>query len=335
MNFEIKMWEEIESDFADGTLLLGNGASIAVSGRFAYSSLMEHAKEHGLMDYNVKKLFSFFKTDDFELVLRLVWQSTNINLALQIEDDKTRDTYIHVRDCLIKAVRNIHPEYKDVSDQLPKIYKFIKKFKTVLSLNYDLILYWAVMHGQSVNDMHGVKDCFIFGEFDEDWRRFREPYLYENKTTLVFYPHGSLVLCRNIVESEFKITSSYHLLESILSEWGFEEVVPLFVSEGTVEQKIKSIKNSNYLNTIYREVLASISTKLVIYGWNIGEQDMHILDRVRHSVVKEVAISVYGGNQGYCNRVEQIIRDRLRSDIIIKFFDSQSPNCWNNKSHNR
>lgn len=99
MNFEIKMWEEIESDFADGALLLGNGASIAVSGRFAYSSLMEHAKKHGLMDYNVKKLFSFFKTDDFELVLRLVWQSTNINLALQIEDDKTRDAYIHVRDC--------------------------------------------------------------------------------------------------------------------------------------------------------------------------------------------------------------------------------------------
>ncbi|QXB93275.1 DUF4917 family protein [Providencia rettgeri] len=333
MACEIYNWIDIESQFSESTLLIGNGASMAIDGRFGYQSLIEYAEKHGLMNSDVNKLFNFFKTTDFELVLRLVWQATNINMALEIEDDKTRNAYVHVRDCLIKAVRDIHPEYQEVSEQMPKVYNFIKKFKTILSLNYDLILYWTVMYGLSIRDNRELKDCFLNGEFESDWTRFREPMDYRKKTTLVFYPHGSLVLCRNKVESEFKIVTKgtkQNLLESILSAWNTGEYIPLFVSEGTVEQKINSIKNSNYLNTVYREVFADLGKKLVIYGWEIGEQDMHILERIKQSNVNEVAISVYSNNKAYCNRVEKLIKEKLGSGVLLYFFDSASPNCWNN-----
>ena len=134
MSFEILPWSEISDQFGDN-LLLGNGASIAVDERFRYRSLKEHAIENGLFSEDVQSLFDFFRTNDFELVLRIVWQSTNVNAALGIEDEKTEQAYRHVRDCLIDAVRDIHPEYGEVEDHLPAIASFMRCFKTIVSLN--------------------------------------------------------------------------------------------------------------------------------------------------------------------------------------------------------
>lgn len=332
MAFEIYEWSEIESDFFRGTLLIGNGASMAVDSRFGYGSLIGHAKSHGLMNSDVNKLFNFFRTNDFELILRLVWQANNINNALNIADDKTREAYIHVRDCLIQTVRDIHPEYQAVSIKIPQIYSFIKKFRTVLSLNYDLILYWAVMYGLEQHDRHEVKDCFIHGTFDEEWPRFRKS-LRNGYPTLVFYPHGSLVLCRDRIEAEHKISTGFdnpNLLDSILGEWESGQYVPLFVSEGTTQQKVNAIKASNYLNTIYREVFSDLGTNLVIYGWAFGEHDMHIVEKIKLSEINKIAVSVYGNDQGYCYRIDKIMREGIGREIDIVFFNSNSPGCWCN-----
>lgn len=52
------------------------------------------------------------------------------------------------------------------------------------------------------------------------------------------------------------------------------------MSEGTAEQKVKSIQGSCYLNTVYREVLTNLSSDLVVYGWGFGEHDIHLLKRI-------------------------------------------------------
>lgn len=331
MPFRIFEWEEIAQNYRRGSLLLGNGASMSIDDRFGYTSLIEHARENGLLTQDVLQLFDFFNTTDFELVLRLVWQASNVNRSLLIPDERTHAAYVRVRECLIQSVRDVHPEYQEISDQIPAIYDFIKNFKTVISLNYDLILYWAIMYGIDVPDRHSLKDCFVNGQFYENWRRLRHPIYGDISTTLAFYPHGSLVLSRNNVESEFKVTGNHNgLLEAILQAWQSEQVVPLFVSEGTSQQKINSIQNSSYLNTVYREVLTNLETTLVIYGWGLWEQDLYILKRIAASGVRSVAVSVYGNDQVYCNRVSQIIRQILGDQIQIHFFHSDSPGCWNN-----
>ncbi|WP_425265872.1 DUF4917 family protein [Candidatus Arsenophonus nilaparvatae] len=48
------------------------------------------------------------------------------------------------------------------------------------------------------------------------------------------------------------------------------------------------------------------------------------------SLPKKVAVSVYGDAQGYCNRVEQIIKDNFGANTEIVFYKSSSPDCWNN-----
>ncbi|URK95660.1 DUF4917 family protein [Pseudomonas sp. BYT-1] len=109
MPHQVAQWAEIVAEYGHGTILLGNGASIALSPRFAYGSLLEHAQQNGLITKDVDRLFEFFDTQDFELILRLVWQASNVNKSLQIPDDRTHAVYLRVRDCLIEAVRAVHP----------------------------------------------------------------------------------------------------------------------------------------------------------------------------------------------------------------------------------
>lgn len=330
MPYHIHDWNEISINYS-GTLLLGNGASRAVDDRFNYASLVQYAINHGLLTRDVQSLFQFFQTEDFELILRLVWQASNVNRSLNIPDDQTHNAYVRVRDTLIQAVRSVHPEYQDISEQIPTIYNFVKQFKTAISLNYDLILYWVVMYSLNIQDGYSLKDCFVQGSFDEDWRRLRQPIYGNSSVTLAFYPHGSLVLARNLVETEFKLTGNgVGLLEAILQAWQQERYVPLFVSEGTAQQKINSILGSSYLSTVYREVLTSLSPDLVIYGWGLWEQDLHILNRISLSNIQRVAVSVHNRDQAYCNTVYSIIEQALGRQTQVQFFHSDSPGCWNN-----
>jgi hypothetical protein len=327
--FTIFNWNQISEHFSS-SIVLGNGASIAVDHRFAYGSLIQHAVDTGLLVHDVQQLFTFFGTNDFELVLRLVWQASNVNRSLNIPDNKTHEAYQRVRECLIQAVRNIHPEYHEVAHQLPNIYGFLKRFRTIVSLNYDLILYWTMMYGLTVNDQHSFKDCFVNGVFDDNWKRFRNPIYGDVSTSLAFYPHGSLILCRNAVETEWKINCNGNdLLNTILDVWRGEQYVPLFVSEGSVQQKIGSIQSSYYLSTIYREVLTALGPDLVIHGWGLGDQDIHLLHRINASGITRAAISVYRGDQAYCNRVWQMSRDILGPHVEVIFYDSESVGCWN------
>lgn len=330
MPFNILPWNAIAANYR-GTILLGNGASISVSRTFSYGSLLDHARDHGLFTQDVHQLFQFFQTSDFELVLRVVWQASNVNRTLQIADDRTHAAYLRIRECLIQAVREVHPEHGAVSQHLPNIYRFLKPFDTVLSLNYDLVLYWATTYGLDIEDGHAFKDCFLGGGFfADDWQRLRQPIGRERTTTLVFYPHGSLVLCRDRVEQELKIHKQQAgLLEAILNLWRGEAVVPLFVSEGTWQQKVTSIQSSYYLSTVFREVLPSPRESLVIYGWGLGDHDVHILQRMAMSGVRRVAVSVFGQDQGFCNRAHHIITGILGPYTQVEFFDSQSAGCWN------
>lgn len=330
MPYEIKQWNDIAQKYGD-TLILGNGASVAVNDSFLYGSLLERARTDKLISDDVQQVFDFFNTQDFELVLRTVWQATNINSALKIEDKRTREAYLNVRAALIRAVREVHPQHDTVSPHFPAIYQFLKRFDTVISLNYDLILYWTMMYGFNVKDGHLFKDCFVNGEFHDDWEELRTPIRGADAVTLVFYPHGSLVLSRDKVEQERKIRGGdTRLLDAILSQWETEEVVPLFVSEGTWQQKVSAIRSSYYCSTVYREVLASEHRTLTIFGWGLGEQDMHILDRMKGAGVASVAVSVYQKRQADCNHAAHVIAEKLGGGVEVEFFDSGSRDCWIN-----
>lgn len=71
MPYEIAPWEAISENYGC-TVLLGNSASISFSPSFSYASLLQHAVDQHLLPQDAQRLFDFFQTNDFELVLRIV-----------------------------------------------------------------------------------------------------------------------------------------------------------------------------------------------------------------------------------------------------------------------
>lgn len=327
-------WSKIRERFKDN-LILGNGASRAIDNHLSYHSLYERVCESGKLNFELSNMFEHFKTTNFEFILKLLLDASQVNEALNIEDEKTRYYYYQLRDALIGTIRDIHPTHQSVEHFLPQIANFLMNFSTVLSLNYDLLVYWSMLVG---NDKlkQWFKDCFVGGEgkFEKDFDYLYKPYPPATGSTLIFYPHGSLCLVTDIYGNEEKLSRSTedYLLETILSKWKEKDYIPLFVSEGTTIEKSRAIARSGYLNTVYGSVLKRLSGSLVIYGWSASDQDEHIFDAIDHKGITDIAISVHTENpnwESYCNRIEdRIARTHHLRESNPYFFDSQNNGCW-------
>lgn len=333
--YPIKEWAEIKDDYENGNLIIGNGASVALHQKFRFDSLKEEAEKLKLFNEDISKLFIEFDTCDFELILRLVWHAKLVNKHLGIIDAKIDSAYENIKNALIEVVKEVHCEHAEILDQLPQLYQFTRRFRTIVSLNYDLILYWILMYGNRHEDGHKFKDCFQANElFRNNWQDLRNPIRREREVTLAFYQHGNLSIFRNAknIENKLQRGDFESLFEVITSQWN-DEKIPLFVAEGTGIKKLESIKSSPYLSTIFYEVLSSLITKnsnLVIYGWGLGEQECHLVQQIfKHDTVGKVAISTYSKDQNECHRIFFRLKG-ISDKIEVEFFDSQSSGCWNN-----
>lgn len=335
--YAIKDWAEIKDDYENGNLIIGNGASVALHQKFRFDSLKEEAEKLRLFNEDISKLFIEFDTSDFELILRLVWHAKLVNKHLGIIDQKIDSAYENIKEALIKVVKEVHCEHSDIADQLPQLYQFTKQFRTVVSLNYDLILYWILMYGNRNEDGHRFKDCFQgSGLFRNNWQDLRNPIRKEKEVTLSLYQHGNLSIFRDTKNTETKVQRGDFegLLEVITSQWE-DNKIPLFVAEGTGTKKLESIKSSPYLSTIFYEVLPDLITQkanLVIYGWSLGKQESHLVKQIfKNNQSGKVAISIFQNNQEECHRIYRLIKnEKVAPNIEVEFFDSQSSGCWNN-----
>jgi hypothetical protein len=341
-------WGDIEKHFKH-KLLLGNGASRAVWRDFKYDSLYEEAKKAGRIDGSLTKLFLDFNTTDFEYILRLLSQAKRVNQILHVEDKKTSRLYRRLKKTLIDTIQDVHPKREQVKKLLLPMAQFMKKFDTVLSLNYDLLVYWAMLEG---NDKYGnwFKDGFIDeGRFDNYYDDLYDPYQAEG-ATLVFYPHGNLILATEFLGNEVKLSRSgeKYLLDRIMDIWQRRDHIPLFVSEGGTEEKLQAIRRSNYLKTVYDRVIDLSSESLVVYGWSFRDEDEHILRGIIHGGVDRIAVSVHkssGNVQSFCDTVKYKINNmyntlekekgkgkKKKDRCKITFFDSESDGVWINEN---
>lgn len=330
----------------DAVLILGNGASISINNCFKYTNLFERACSNSSLDQISTALFEALETTDFELVMNKLRQTYVVNKVLNLDsNDVAFKTYDNIRSSLISAVKETHVKFNDVIFQIEDIRKFLEQFSTVISLNYDLLVYWAIMASHS-NTAYKMKDCFIknLGSgilgFEYDIKMLREPYQGIQDPTLVFYPHGNLMLANNENNEEFKIklNSQNNLFDEIGDKWK-NNYVPLFVSEGDSKQKLKAIRRSTYLNFVYENVLPDLGKVAVIYGWRLAEQEEHLIKKIFYKgSIETVFISIYLGDNPDSNKVsdeqERIVRTLKRgnSNLGVRFFDAASRNCWCNSN---
>lgn len=355
-NYEVKNWADIRNEFEDATLIIGNGTSIAIDECFKLFSLKKVAEEKEWIDEKLNQLFTEFDTKNegnFELILQFIWHAKLVNDYLEVDNEVVTRAYETVKNALIKSVREGHCNYSTAHSYFPFIYTFTSLFKNIVSLNYDLILYWSIMYGNEQDDGHEFSDClvknrgeqYITLKKDLDFlRKSYQPYRRSQKTryidrkTLVFYPHGNLILLKDIHHQEIKLEKGADSLKRIEDKWQTNQFIPIFVSEGTTEQKKYAINQSRYLSFIYDDVLPQLhehEIQLVIIGWSLGDQDRHILEQIiggrKNSKKKgRIAIGIRRSSmEKNCQKFIEKIK-KLNSEVKITFFDSQSSGCWNN-----
>lgn len=101
------------------------------------------------------------------------------------------------------------------------------------------------------------------------------------------------------------------------------------MSEGRIEQKRSAIYRSNYLATVYDDVLADVGVSLAVYGWSFRDEDDHIVEALSRGRLKRIAVSIHTNSQDWRTtrkraraKVKEYFPARRRPALI--FFDSAS-----------
>ena len=112
---------------------------------------------------------------------------------------------------------------------------------------------------------------------------------------------------------------------------------PLFVAEGSSEQKLAKIKHSAYLYHSYKSFSSQMEQKgqaLFIFGHSFSENDDHVLRKITDGIVAHIFVSVLGSlseenKRSFFQRVDAVTRQRDgKTPLAVTFFDAASANVW-------
>jgi hypothetical protein len=300
-------------------LILGNGASRAVWSRFEYDSLYDLSSsatiENPLGPAERAVFAAADGTRNFEEALRWLGITARVNQALGLDEATPRARYENIRRALIQSVRWVHPAWVQVPDFVKAAVRdAMLPYEWVYSTNYDLLVYWSMMHE---HEGDGFRDFLWNGHFEPSDTDV------EGAFTRVAYLHGALHLERRSDGRTHKRTwaPGGDLLTTFQqAEPG--ESWPLFVSEGTHADKTRAIASSDYLTFAY-EQLSGHKGGLVICGHSLDEADRHLVRAIRASSANPVAISIH--QPEVPNVIGRVYSYRARlPDKELYFFDSST-----------
>ena len=293
-------WDDIAGAYKGSALLLGNGASLALSSKFRYDSLFEQAKLAGSLSPEDVSLFEELDADcNFEYVLRSLAVAEPVIKVLCRDAPSVRARYESVRDALFKAVNENHATHKDVKRHFQGLSDHLRAtYHSVFTLSYDLILYWAMMWW--IDQDKKAREHL----FEDFYRGPKTPAftpapavnnVEAHGATAVFYLHGGLHLYQPTGGFVSKRTSG--IGANLLAQFGRsvdgEDVLPVFVSEGHADKKVRSIAHNTYLSFAY-EQLRSCESPIVLFGAELNPRyDDHIICALARHKRRHIAISLY------------------------------------------
>lgn len=286
----IKDWNQIDGKQFT-SILLGNGFSANIWPQFRYESLFENAD----LTEDSKAIFDGLSTKDFEKVLESLTYAKTVVDCLKVDSERISRAYKNTQDGLFSAVNRVHIPWRDFrSDVHSAIISHLNSLNRVFTTSYDLCLYWSHMWcvDQKEVGRYDLVDFFWgpggrFNPADTDVR--------DRSSTCFYYLHGGLHLAVDAATgcTYKRLARKAALLKADASDMN-DQRTPLFVSEGLCRQKKAAIDKNEYL-TFCLDSLVKNSEPLVIFGHGLQGQDSHIVDAIKESDVKEIAVSVYDG----------------------------------------
>jgi hypothetical protein len=291
----LEHWNNIKDEYDWSGLLVGNGASLAVWEGFKYPSLYNKALQgiKNPLSHADQAVFTSINTFDFERVLSALWTTETVCKALGQENQAqmVQERYRCIQSALIEAVHAVHiPRLKLPNEILWNIRSALLSYTFVYSTNYDLLLYWAIMSRGTPSH----KDYFWAGPESRSFDITNAEI--SDYARRILYLHGALHLLKLPYGSETrKLTSDEG---DLLSQFGRSQnpgETPLFITEGTPQDKLTSIRSSDYLSFAYEEFI-NHRGNLVVFGHSLGESDAHLIDAMKHWKNCSIAISMRKSN---------------------------------------
>lgn len=343
------------NEYGKRHLLLGNGFSIACKPDiFAYGSLFEEAKK--TMSNELIAIFGEMTTQDFEEVIRALQSAATIVGVYKPSSVRTKQRLLDdaekLKADLVKAVAGRHPARpNDIAEERYLACRnflahFVGKNKggKIYTMNYDLLLYWALMHEEesASRDFLNHDDGFRKDRADYDapyveWQGERAAHGQN-----VHYLHGALHLFDAGYQlQKYTWVNTGKALVDQANEALKKNLFPLFVAEGDSRSKLTKIQHSAYLHHNYKsfssvcQAKANAGTALFVYGHSFAGNDAHILDLIGSGKINRLFVSLYGdpesgSNQGIRANVERIagLRPKGQPHLIVDYFDAASAKVW-------
>lgn len=343
---------EHSAQFKKRHLLLGNGFSIACRPKiFSYGSLFEQADFSSAP--RLPDVFKAVGTTDFEHVIKLLEDASRIvpvysNREAAATKQMAADAKA-LKDILIQTVANNHPNIpNEIADQQFRACRqFLSHFLgggnkdgKVYTLNYDLLLYWTLMH----NDM-GFDDPIKLATNDGFGRdEYTEPeyvnWMGESNARgqCVHYLHGALHLFDAGAELQKYtwVNTGKSLLEQARKAMESNKF-PLFVAEGKSNQKLAKIKHSAYLYHSYKSFSTQMeqhNDALFIFGHSLADNDQHILRKIAPGKIGQIYVGLYGDVKSPGNKIIRKAAIKLKEwrsqkfPLKVDFFDAASAHVW-------
>jgi hypothetical protein len=325
-------------------LVLGNGFSIALKPDiFSYSSLFENADFSKSPE--IKKLFDVLATQDFEIAIRHILDTKRVlsvydpsqkQLLQKLENDAAT-----IKDALVSAVAKRHPDrpFAITKKQYIACRTFLRRFEHIFTLNYDVLLYWALMQDEVDNTDLPSDDGFRHPEGGKE-----VPYVswQQGASATVSYLHGALHLFDSgseIIKYTWSKTD-VAIVDQIRTALD-ENKYPLFVAEGTTASKTERILHNAYLHKALRSFeQCCINTKnaIVIFGHSLAENDDHILRCISNGTCPKVLVGLYGNENSQSNnhikaRGEELAAKRRTAKrnkfpLTVAFYQAESAKVW-------
>jgi len=330
-----------QTDPAKRHVLLANGFSIACRPDiFLYGKLFEQAKFDKLP--HAKDVFAALQTTDFERVIRAlrdfaaiapIYYPKGPNGRARAQKDADA-----LREVLVQTIASSHPSRpRDIdATEFASAKKFLSNFNRIFTLNYDLLLYWALMQDEIVPDVR-CDDGFRKPEDDYDaaYVTWEPDNSYEQN---VYYLHGALHLFDTgpTLQKYTWTNTGVPLIDQIRAALTVQKF-PLFVSEGTSDQKMTRIRHSDYLAKAYRSFLAigAPGSSLFIHGHGMSGNDEHILRAIEHNKVAIVYVSLHGdpsskGNQAIVRRASALPANRRakKHPLEVRYYQAETADVW-------
>lgn len=343
---------EHSAKFSIRSLLLGNGFSIACFPNiFSYGTLFSNADFSKMPE--VKEVFKNLNTQDFEVVINAL-ENCRIVMPAYVNNTrhaerKLKEHSRKLKEVLIETIAKNHPELPSKIDAerydscIKFLNLFIGKSGSIYTLNYDLLLYWTLMHGKesgkitaSVNDGFGKDIDYSNGEFTiSDYVLWQGENAHQQN---IHYLHGALHVYENGPEIEkFTWVNTGRPLIEQITEALEKDRFPLFVAEGDSNQKLTKIKHSAYLHHSYKSFSKKMETKnkacLFTYGFSFSDNDLHIINKIAKGAINQIYVGLFGSPQSestisIMKAVNEIKKRRSNNKIDVIYYDSESANVW-------